>query len=204
MKKQFLAALFALGIVMSAASANAGCSGVYIGGKAGVVNRNFGDHSETFGNRINADSNNWIVSALIGYRFYSHWRVEAEYLHRQRQVDRNDNFGIVSKKVFDTHSYMANLYFDLSPYTMFSPYVVGGLGLTNIQREWSGTGRITDKIDQDNFTWSIGAGLSAKMTNRWNIDAGYTFFNMGRFDHATIRAHEVYIGTRYVFPMFNR
>ena len=201
MKKQILAVLCALGVIASASSANAGCDGLYIGGKAGFVNHNMGDKRETFGDRIALDDNNWILGGAIGYRFGGYWRIEAEYIWREQQVDESTFYGAVSRSTFQSASYMANLYFDLSPYTMFTPYVVGGLGMTHIQREWSGTGRLTDNRNKNNFTWSLGAGLSAKMTNRWNIDLGYTFWHMGAFEHGTIRAHEVYMGMRYIFPM---
>jgi opacity protein-like surface antigen len=95
---------------------------------------------------------------------------------------------------------MFNLFYDFSPYTMFTPYVMGSVGLSTIENAEKSGGIGTDfNLKNDNFTWAVGGGLSAKMTNRWNIDLGYRFFNLGQNNEATVRAHEVYLGTRYVF-----
>ena len=49
------------------------------------------------------------------------------------------------------------------------------------------------------LTWSVGGGLSVKVTNRFNVDAGYRYYDMGSIKHADITAHEIYTGLRYVF-----
>ena len=94
---------------------------------------------------------------------------------------------------------LMNIYADLTPYSMFTPYVMAGIGMTNIEYEFQGFGRRAVKYEEDNFTWAVGGGLSAKLTNRINIDVGYRFWHMGEIEKASVRAHEVYGGFRYVF-----
>jgi opacity protein-like surface antigen len=49
------------------------------------------------------------------------------------------------------------------------------------------------------FTWSVGGGLSVKVTNRFNVDAGYRYYDMGKIHAQEVTAHEIYGGVRYVF-----
>ena len=192
----------ALGVIMLGAisPSYAGCDGIYLSGKVGFVNHNMGDSAETTGERLDIDDNSWLLAGAIGYR-YGYFRLEAEYTWRQEYSDSSTFMGLTNEFKFESSSYMANLYFDFSPYTMFTPYVMGGIGITHLEFEYSGTTVTTRRYDEDNFTWAVGAGVSAKMTNKWNIDLGYRFLNMGTVQEESIRAHEVYLGTRYVFPI---
>lgn len=58
------------------------------------------------------------------------------------------------------------------------------------------------KMDDDSFTWSLGAGISAKLTNRLNLDVGYRYYDMGDLDEfngkTSVTDQEVYVGVRYV------
>jgi outer membrane autotransporter protein len=94
---------------------------------------------------------------------------------------------------------MFNVYWDLSPYTWFTPYFSAGIGWTEMEYNFTYEGQGTDNYSKDNFTWSAGGGISAKMTNRLNIDAGYRYFDMGKIGKGKIRNHEFYGGVRYVF-----
>ena len=95
-------------------------------------------------------------------------------------------------------SYMFNMYYDFSPYTWYTPYLKVGIGVTNMKYKFVYDGG-TDKYKEDNFTWSIGGGISAKMTNRLNIDVGYRYFDMGKIGDGKVHNHEIYGGVRYVF-----
>ena len=37
-----------------------------------------------------------------------------------------------------------------------------------------------DSYKEHNFTWVLGGGISAKMTNRLNLDVGYRYYDMGK------------------------
>ena len=187
----------ALSILAFSAPAHAGCDGLYLAGRGGIVNHNLGDSKEALGNRLDIDDNALMASGAIGYR-YGYFRVEGEYIWRE-ETSKEWGSAIKSKSDFESLSYMLNLYYDFSPYTMFTPYVMAGLGMTNITYKFSGGGAAAEEFDTDNFTWALGGGISAKVTNRFNVDLGYRFFNMGEIEHASVRAHEIYLGLRYVF-----
>lgn len=200
MRTKILAAMVGLIMVATATPSFAGCDGIYLSGKFGWVNHNIGDSSESLGDRLSIDDNAWILAGAIGYR-YGYFRFEGEYTWRQEHEEsRNYDGGAYVRANFESYSYMGNIYFDFSPYTMFTPYVMAGAGITHLEYTFEGTGRRPTTYEEDNFTWALGAGISAKMTNKWNIDFGYRFLNMGTFMEASYRAHEIYLGTRYVFP----
>lgn len=199
MNKKFLLAASALVLTMSlATTASAECDGFYMGVRGGIVNHNLGDSKEALGDRIEVDDNSWMAGAAIGYR-YTYFRAEVEYTWREETSEASGEVDAQNNSDFQTMSYMLNLYADLAPYSMFTPYVMAGIGMTNITYEFRGFGGQPQKYEEDNFTWALGAGVSAKITNRFNVDFGYRFMNMGEIEKASVRAHEIYGGLRYVF-----
>ena len=102
---------------------------------------------------------------------------------------------------------MLNGYFDFAPYRWFTPYVSAGIGFTKMKYNdvytfpdgSSDTGTSNGNYNPTRFTWSVGGGLSVKVTNRFNVDAGYRYYDMGSIKHADVTAHEIYTGLRYVF-----
>lgn len=199
MSKKLLSAFTAFVMSMSlSASASAECDGFYMGVRGGIVNHNVGDSDEALGDRLEVDDNAWMAGIALGYR-YTYFRAELEYTWREETDKATGEIDARNHSNFQTMSYMLNVYADLTPYSMFTPYVMAGIGMTNIQYEFQGFGRRSVKYEEDNFTWAVGGGLSAKLTNRINIDVGYRFLHMGEIEKASVRAHEVYGGIRYVF-----
>ena len=103
---------------------------------------------------------------------------------------------------------MLNGYIDLAPYSWFTPYVSAGIGFTKLKYSETITSDLTGqttKLTTDGnytptrFTWSVGGGASIKVTNRFNVDAGYRYYDMNSIRHLDINAHEIYGGVRYVF-----
>lgn len=200
MNNKLLIAVSAL--VISAAfatSANAGCDGFYLGGRGGIVNHNIGDSDSKLGDeKLEIDDNAMMWSGALGYRL-GYFRFEAEYVWRETTEDsKSTNFGTTSETEFESTSYMANVYWDLSPYTWFTPYFSAGLGMTDLTYTFKNPGT-SDEVDESNFTWALGGGISAQVTNRFNVDLGYRYYDMGDVGEASINAHEVYGGLRYVF-----
>lgn len=189
----------------------ASCDGPYLAIRGGVANHTLGDKDENDATdkKLNIDDNSTMFSGALGYR-YKHFRIEAEYVHRKDAEESVTSFaalpsgGVVASRrnsEFSSKSYMANIYWDLSPYTMFTPYISAGLGITSLEY----TFRMNDsygntvKYEEDNFTWSVGGGLSAQVTTRFNIDLGYRYYDMGELDSGAVHNHEVYGGIRYTF-----
>ncbi len=212
MKKLLLSAAALFGMIFSCENAAlASCDGPYLAVRGGVANHTLGDKDENVATdkKLDIDDNSGMFSGALGYR-YKYFRFEAEYVYRQDAEDSNTSFaelpsgGMVASRrssEFSSKSYMANVYWDLSPYTMFTPYLSAGLGVTSLEYTFkmNDSYNNTVKYDKDNFTWSVGGGISAQVTTRFNIDLGYRYYDMGDLDSGAVHNHEVYGGLRYTF-----
>lgn len=202
MKKLLMtASAFALIAVMHTTPANAECDGPYVALRGGIVKHDIsgGFSSVTADDDLNLDKERLMISGALGYR-YEHWRGEFEYVWRKYTNDDDEWY----TRKFKSYSYMLNAYYDVFPYNWWTPYVGAGIGLTQLKySSFDKASGITDNLDGNykplNFTWSIGAGLSLKVTNRWNVDVGYRYYDMGHIRHADADAQEIYGGLRYVF-----
>ena len=202
--KKLLLATSALVLGMSIAhTALADCNGMYLGVRGGVVH--YKDDASDDDSGI--DKNKLMLSGALGYR-YDYFRVELEYVWRDRNKHSYSSDGVTSKVNFKTYSYMLNGYIDLAPYSWFTPYIGAGIGFTKMKYSEVMTdpfGQKTVLTNDGNYsptrlTWSVGGGASVKVTNRFNVDAGYRYYDMGSLRHIDkIKAHEIYGGVRYVF-----
>ena len=202
MKKLLLtvsAVVLSLGL---AQNAMADCNGIYLGVRGGVVKHKYSKKGDAGFNTDNLDKRKLMLSGALGYR-YDYVRAELEYVWR----DKNDykysaGGGGSSKLAFKTYSYMLNGYFDLAPFSWFSPYISAGIGFTKMKyseiangESWTTNGN----YNPTRLTWSLGGGATVKVTNRFNVDAGYRYYDMGAIRHMDVDAHEIYGGVRYVF-----
>ena len=193
MKNKFLISTSAMVLAFAFANAaNAGCDGVYLAARGGMAKQKV-DMVLPGGDKLNDD--NVMLSGALGYR-YGYLRTELEYVWRDT-LDKKSAYG--ASYEFETSSYMWNTYWDLSPYTWFTPYLSAGIGVTKIKYDHKTVGLGTFTFEHKKFTWQLGGGLSAQITNRFNIDVGYRFFNFGNFQRAKTTSHEIYGGVRYVF-----
>lgn len=197
--------------IAAANSAKAECDGIYLAVRGGGSNPTIDDDSKG-SNRFDIGGTDLMLSGALGYR-YEYFRAEVEYIWRDTNEDsktivlHDADLGrdTVSKSTgeFDYTSYMFNVYWDLSPYTWFTPYLSAGIGWTELEYNFSysnnGIPDGSDSYKKDRFTWSVGGGLSAKMTNRLNLDIGYRYFDFGKLGDGQIHNHEFYGGLRYVF-----
>ncbi len=207
----------ALAIGMFAASqAMADCNGLYLAARGGVVKHKFEDSNHGSNGSITNDfeKNKFMMSGALGFR-YNYFRAELEYIWRNKnKVSKSETLpGSTTVAGYDytfkSQSYMLNGYFDLAPYSWLTPYVGAGIGYTKMKlRGSSYYGPIQNpawNASETNFTWSVGGGLSVKVTNRFNVDAGYRYYDMGDIkgsqgiEKNDITAHEIYGGVRYVF-----
>ena len=185
-----------------ASQAMADCNGLYLAARGGVVKHK----QESSNHGANGNSSNdfnkekFMASGALGYR-YNYFRTELEYVWR----DKNEKmFDEDLGYTFKSYSYMLNGYIDLAPYSWLTPYIGAGIGYTKMKWKTLDNGD-TYKQSADNFTWSVGGGLSVKVTNRFNVDGGYRYYDMGDIKGINgttkndITAHEFYGGIRYVF-----
>lgn len=195
MKKLLLATSAA--VLLTSFAAKAECDGIYGAFRGGYVKHDAKKLQGDFDNR------RFMMSGAIGYR-WEYLRTELEYVWRKYSRDRLEPVpGAYSNAFFKTYSYMWNTYYDILPYNWWTPYVGGGLGFTKIRyRDVDGAGYTNEDWSTTRFTWSLGGGLSLKVTNRLNLDVGYRYYDMGspkRTVTYDISGQEVYGGIRYVF-----
>ena len=189
--------------ILFASSVNAGCNGIYLGVRGGLSKPTIDDNSAG-SNRFDVGGKDLMLSGALGYR-YNYFRAEVEYIWRDTNEDKTrpiydpdlDIFVGGSKSEFDYTSYMFNVYLDLLPYSWFTPFVGGGIGITKLEHTFTYPDG-SDSRNKERFTWSVGGGISAKMTNKLNLDVGYRYFDFGKLGGAQIHNHEVYGGVRYV------
>jgi opacity protein-like surface antigen len=141
-----------------------------------------------------------MASGALGYR-YKNFRAEAEYIWRRKNSEK---IADITKARFKSHSYMFVVYYDFFPDYWFTPFVNAGVGYTHSKFHFRNKTVNASYSSKDNaFTWSLGAGLSAKLTNRWNLDIGYRYYDMGELSNKykgknDITNQEIYAGMRYV------
>lgn len=194
-----------------AGSARAECDGIYLAVRGGGSSPTI-DDTHKGENRFDIGGTDIMVSGALGYR-YEYFRAEIEYIWRDTNEDektivrsgadigRDEDIISKSKGEFDYTSYMFNVYWDLAPYSWFTPYLNAGIGWSELEYTFTydEANGGTDSYKKDRFTWSVGAGLSAKMTNRLNLDVGYRYFDFGKLGDGQVHDHEIYGGLRYVF-----
>jgi len=194
MKNKILitASVFALTLGYALTS-NAGCDGIYLAGRLG----NAKQHSDSpLAGSASIKKDVFMWSGALGYR-YGYVRTELEYVWRDT-VDHKDAFSATDE--WNSESYMWNAYWDLSPYTWFTPYFSAGLGFSKLEFIAKTSGGFKTGEKHTKLTWALGGGLSAQVTNRFNIDAGYRYYHFGNFKKAKkVDATEIYGGVRYVF-----
>jgi len=193
MKKLLLATSAA--VLLTSFAAKAECDGIYGAIRAGYVKHSADKLQGNFEDR------RFMMSGALGYR-WEYFRTELEYVWRKYNRDRSTPPSIGLLK---TYSYMWNAYYDILPYNWWTPYVGAGIGFTKIRYldKHSVTGLVNEEWATTKFTWALGGGLSLKVTNRWNIDAGYRYYNLGSPKRPgktyKVKAQEIYGGIRYVF-----
>ena len=194
--------IFAFASIFNISSAKAECDGFYLAGRAGYAEYEIEDDrggvSADISNYV-VDKKRFIASGALGYR-HEHFRAELEYIWRDKN---SGNLSSFSSAKFESQSYMFVVYYDFFPYSWFTPFVNAGIGWSDSKvRIVNYPTNTNNKVDATNFTWSLGAGISAKVTNRLNIDVGYRYFDMGDLDEfngkTNVTDQEVYVGVRYV------
>lgn len=180
----------------------ADCNGIYLAGRGGIA---WHDYSSDKGSQFeteNLDKKRLMLSGALGYR-HDYYRLEMEYIWRDKSKNSyDDGIGGASYN-FKSYSVMLNGYIDFAPFRWISPFVNAGIGYSQLKySDRYGDGSSSTKngnYKPAHFTWSLGGGLTVKVTNRFNVDVGYRYFDMGSIKHADVTDQEIYGGIRYVF-----
>jgi opacity protein-like surface antigen len=114
-----------------------------------------------------------------------------------------------------THTLMLNAYYDIKNRTRWTPYVGVGVGLARNESEGIFTVLATGSKQTlttvvNNLAWSVGTGVRYAWSERWSIEVGYRFVNLGKFktgpfaDGTAIQLdkyykHDLFIGAVFHF-----
>jgi opacity protein-like surface antigen len=81
-------------------------------------------------------------------------------------------------------SAMANLYADLGTWWGFTPYVGGGIGMSQLKSvDYIDTSLPASAVTQPgkalNFSWAVMTGVAYRVAPNWMIDVGYRYLSLG-------------------------
>ena len=111
---------------------------------------------------------------------------------------------------------LANFYYDFDLGHRITPYVGVGIGFA---RHTMDAGKLVSGADvadfngktETEFAWAIMAGVDVDLRDRWKLDIGYRYLNMGdasyldaetgtkTFNINDLESHEIRVGVRYSF-----
>ncbi|MBO4285506.1 MAG: porin family protein [Alphaproteobacteria bacterium] len=191
MKKLLLTTSLIAVFAAFAGKANAECDGIYAALRGGVVQH---DIKKIQGD---LDKNRLMLAGALGYR-WEYLRAELEYVWRKYATDTKVSD---EERFLKTYSFMLNAYYDVLPYNWWTPYIGAGIGISRVtfyDRDLA-AGFMNQSWKTRKFTWSLGGGLSLKVTNRFNVDLGYRYYDFNNPHNSDASAQEVYGGIRYVF-----
>ena len=173
-------------------AASVGASGGFAGGSA------------TSAGGVTIEDNAFIEGG-VGCQVTESLRADITGGVRLRQ-SLEDSFDTLDAKL-RTFTVFANIYYDITNYAGWTPYIGGGAGIAihkfsdvNLPVEASyGT--------EVNFAWNVQAGLSYDFSPAMKVDFGYRLTDLGKgitggaipFEVDDLIAHEFKVGLRYHF-----
>jgi opacity protein-like surface antigen len=114
-----------------------------------------------------------------GYKFNDFFR--SDLMLQYRGLQRKG-----AKKI-NTYSAMLNGYVDGHNDTIFTPYLMAGVGATTAK------GKAEKRATK--FSWNAGLGAQAKVHDQATVDLGYRYVNIAKLKKSgSLKAHEVVAG----------
>ena len=111
---------------------------------------------------------------------------------------------------------LVNVYYEFDMGHRITPYVGAGIGFVSHKMDAGKQINGTDPKDFDgdretNFAWALMAGVDIDLRDRWKLDIGYRYLDLGdysatdvttgtkTFNVDDIESHEIRVGLRYSF-----
>ncbi len=179
MKLKLLAGA-ALAATLVASGASAQDSGWYGAIDLGYHWSDDTNYDVAVGAPVNIDQDDsWMGAARLGYRLSPHWRVELEGAYRPGEIPESTT---LNEGDFEVWSLMGNVIVDLIPDGDLSPFVGVGAGIAAAQIDnVTPAGLVLDSSDAV-WAWQAIAGVTAKATDRINVDLTYRYFQTDDFE----------------------
>ena len=151
-----------------------------------------------------------VVSVGMGYKFNEYLRSDLNLQFRNLKTELKENDDIKSSAQNKALTAMLNGYVDLPTGTMFTPYAVVGLGMSNIAKADVKFDYVTDNATgkrHTSFAWNAGLGVNTKIQDNLSLDLGYKYVNVGKLKvsinneskTSKIQAHELTAGVIFSF-----
>lgn len=156
-----------------------------------------------------------------GYDFDNGWRVEGEYVFRQKAEFTSGSTRFPTSfnhQQVQSRRMMLNAYRDFALSNRFSLYGELGLGVSRIDSDgWQGNPtRQFASHRQNNLTYAVGAGATFDVTRKLTLDLGYRYIGQGKVESGQnlftnvrgltdeqmrldLSAQEITLGLRYRF-----
>lgn len=163
------------------ANANAFDFNQYISGKLSYDVNKVTSRSKIDGEKDRTRKTKELISSHVAYGIYKgHLRGELE-LNNSHPIKFGATDGeYTSHFTLYKFSLMANGYYDFVNCSKWTPYVGAGLGMSWLKaRMVEGDTKILNK-HVNNLAWQVMAGVVYQIDNRWAIDAGYRYADLGR------------------------
>ncbi|MDB5472022.1 MAG: hypothetical protein JWR84_3582 [Caulobacter sp.] len=129
---------------------------------------------------INVDPDDtWMGAARLGYRLSPHWRVELEGAYRPGEIPAG---GFFTGGDFEVWSLMGNVIVDLIPDGDLSPFIGVGAGIAGAQADATVPPFLIVDDSDAVWAWQAIAGVTAKATDRINVDLTYRYFSTDDFE----------------------
>lgn len=134
--------------------------------------------------------NGLVLNGAIGYNFGSA-RLEGAVGYQKH------DFSDVDQDI-SLLTVMANAYYDFDAGSGIKPYIMGGLGMANIDMSWTSE-------NESVFAWQVGAGFGVEIAERTTLDLGYRYLKPNQFDthsflgDGDVDFHNIMLGLRYQF-----
>jgi len=146
------------------------------------------------------------VGGDVGYDF-GPVRLEGEIEYRLNDYDKAglDSVGTsTSGGSYKSLALMVNGYYDFENSSSFTPFLMVGIGGTNVDTDSLTSGGLNIPSDSSwQFAYQVGAGVGWEFANSWILDLSYRFFGTTdpEFGSAKMQylSHNVLVGIRYSF-----
>ncbi len=185
MKKLVFGLMLLAGIVSTPAY-----SKPYVSGSFGLGM--LGDWKEVGWPVIDKFNNSVVWNGAVGYNFGT-YRLEAAVGYE------NPNYKYDSSSDASLLTVMANGYYDINQGSAYSPYVMAGAGVADVNVSWNPSNGTRS------FVWQVGAGLGFKVDDNITLDLGYRYIKTEGLEcpkesaDVSLSSQHIMAGIRYQF-----
>ncbi len=184
-------------------------NGFYVGLNAGVTITNDSDWSSGNSSGDIGYENSANFGGALGYQGHPNVRGEVEVSYRQADLEDISENGVGTFSLggdLSTLTVLANVYYDFTTGSEFSPYISGGIGMASHDAEVNNVAGVTlTGLNDDDtvFAYQFGAGFSYEINSPTALVIGYRFLGsddptfMGQ--EIDYDAHEIRGGVRFYF-----